>query len=103
MSAVGLLLELAALGIRVDAVDGQIRCRHSAGALPAELAERVRARRGAVLALLADPDELRAAMARELFDAEEESVRCRACGTERHDGLATCPLCHPPGRPETPR
>lgn len=103
MSAVGLLLELRALDIAVDIMDGQVRCRHAPGALPAELADRVRARRDEVLALLADPDALRAAVARALFDAEEELVRCRACGTARGAGAATCPVCHPPARPGTLR
>ncbi len=69
MSAAGLLLELRARNIAVDAVDGHIRCRHRPGALPEELAARVRARREEVLALLADPEALREAAARAIFAA----------------------------------
>ena len=98
MSAVELLLELRSRGVAVDAVGGKIRCRHTPGALPAELAERVRARREEVLALLADPDALRVAAAQEMFDAEPEPVRCRACGTKRGAGVVACPVCHPPAR-----
>ena len=98
MSAAALLLELRARGIEVDAADGKVRCRHAPGALPAELAARVRGRRDEVLLLLADPDALLVAVARGLFAAEEELVRCRACGTDRDAGRATCPVCHPPAR-----
>lgn len=99
VSAAGLLLELRHRGIEVDAVDGRIRCRHAPGALPAELAVRVRARRGEVLALLIDPDALRVAVAAAIFDAEEAVVRCRACGTERDAGASACPVCRPSARP----
>ena len=100
MSAAALLLELRARGIEIDVVDGQIRCRHAPGALPAELAGRVRAQRGEVLALLADPDALRLAVAQAIFDAVPDRVRCWACGTERDRRLRACPVCHPPARPE---
>ena len=118
MSAVGLLLELRARAVAVDAVDGKIRCRHAPGALPAELAERVRARREEVLALLADPDALREAAAREIFDAAPDGqvrplaeagpapgpARCFACGCERGEEVAVCPVCHPaPWPPRRPR
>ena len=103
MSAAGLLLELTALGIEVDAHGGMVRCRHAPRTLPAELAARVRARRQEVLALLADPDALRLAAARELFGAAEERVRCRACGTERGATTPTCPVCHPRPGVGTPR
>ena len=96
MSAAALLLELRARGIAVDAADGMIRCRHVPGALPAELGERVRARRGEVLALLADPDALRADAAALIFAAGEGGVSCRACGAEREAGPGPCPVCHPP-------
>ena len=96
MSAAGLLLELAARGIGVDAHDGMVRCRHRHGALPDELAARVRARRDEVLALLADPDALRLAAVWELFGAEPDLlIRCRTCGTERGAGTRACPVCHP--------
>ncbi len=108
MSAVTLLLELHERGIAVDIADGHIRCRHRPGALPAELAGRVRARRGEVLALLADPDALREAAAWVIFDAEPdgegkrpegegtpERLRCRACRSERELEMAVCPVCHP--------
>ena len=103
MSAAALLLELLARGIAVDAVDGKIRCRHAPGALPAELADRIRDCRDGVLALLADPDALREAAAREIFDAEPEPARCRACGTEHDPNAATCPVCHPPAWPRVGR
>ncbi len=108
MSAVTLLLELHARGIAVDVAGGHIRCRHRPGALPPELAGRVRARRGEVLALLADPDVLREAAARAIFDAEpdegkrpegevtQEGLRCRACRSERDPEMTVCPVCHPP-------
>jgi hypothetical protein len=70
VSAAAVLLELAAVGITVDAIDGQIRCRHREGALSHELAARVRAQRDEILSLLADPDAFRVAMAIEIFDAE---------------------------------
>jgi hypothetical protein len=70
MSAAAVLLELAAAGITVDAIDGRIRCRHPEGALTHELAVRVRAQRDEILRLLADPDAFRVAMAMEIFDAE---------------------------------
>ena len=103
MSAVGLLLELRARGIEVDAVGGRIRCRHAPGALPDELAARVRARRGEVLALLADPDALRAEAAGLIFGAGEEVVPCRACGVERGAVARPCPVCHPRPSAGTPR
>ena len=96
MSAPALLLELRARGVAVDAAHGKIRCRHKPGALPPELAERVRARRGEVLALLADPDSLRLAAARGIFDAEPDQLSCRACGTVREPRPGICPVCHPP-------
>ena len=95
MSAAALLLELRARGIAVDAVEVMVRCRHAPGALPAELAARVRARRGEVLALLADPDALRAEAAALIFAAEEGVVSCRACGSECNAAVAVCPVCHP--------
>jgi len=109
VSAVALLLELRAQGIAVDAAGDRVRCRHRPGALPADLADRVRAHRAAVLALLADPDALRAAAAEAVFDAAPEACpaagtvgesihrppRCRACGHEGAAGPA-CPVCHPP-------
>jgi hypothetical protein len=98
VSAIELLLELRRRGIAVDAVGGKVRCRHRPGALPAELAARVRAQRAEVLALLADPDALREAAARAIFGAGEHAVCCRACETEHDPGGPVCPVCHPPAR-----
>jgi hypothetical protein len=98
VSAAGVLLELRARGIEVDATNAKIRCRHAPGALAAELAERVRERREEILVLLVDPDVLRVAVAQEVFDAEEDVIRCRACGTERTAETASCPTCHPRAR-----
>ena len=109
MSAVGLLLELRARNIAVDAAGDRVRCRHRPGALPADLADQVRAQRAAVLALLADPDALRASAAEAVFDAVPEArpllstageaipspPRCRACGHERAASGPACPVCHP--------
>ena len=109
MSAVGLLLELRARNIDVDTVDGHVRCRHRPGALLPELAERVRARRAEVLALLADPDALREAAARAIFsaaadgDARPPAVdadppdppRCFACGGAQFAPDGVCLTCHP--------
>ena len=103
MSAAGLLLELRARGVAVDAVDGMVRCRHAPGALQSELAARVRARREEVLALLADPDALRAEAAALIFGAGEEVVPCRACGAERGAAAGPCPVCHPRPGAGTPR
>ena len=70
MSAADVLLELLERGIEVDALDGRVRCRHTAGALSSGLAARVREYREEVLALLEDPNALRLAMAAAIFDAE---------------------------------
>ena len=108
MSAVELLLELRARNIDVDALDGHVRCRHAPGALPSELADRVRAKRLEVLALLADPDELREAAARAVFGADADggahtpapagrgtTDRCFACGGARFAPDGVCLACHP--------
>lgn len=70
MTAAAVLLELLARGVAVDAVGGYLRCRHAEGALSPGLAARVREHREAILALLADRDALRLAMATAIFDAE---------------------------------
>jgi hypothetical protein len=70
VSAAGVLLELLEREIAVDAVAGQIRCRHAAGALSPGLAARVREHRDEILALLGDRDTLRLTMAAAIFDAE---------------------------------
>ncbi len=70
MSAAHVLLELIEHGIRVDVVDGRVRCRHTAGALSPGLAARVKEHREEILALLADQDALRLAMATAIFDGE---------------------------------
>jgi len=109
VSAVEVLLELRARNIAVDAVDGKIRCRHRPGALPPELAARVRARRAEVLALLADPEALREAAARAIFGAEADDDgrrsavdagspdprHCFACGGARFAPDDVCLVCHP--------
>ena len=107
MSAAGLLLELRARGIEVDAVGGRIRCRHAPGVLPPALAARVRARREEILALLADPEALREAAARAIFGAEADGGdepqwatavdrgRCFACGGARFAPDGVCLVCHP--------
>jgi hypothetical protein len=109
VSAVKLLLELRDHHVVVDVVEGQIRCRHRPGALPTGLAERVRARRGEILALLAEPDALREAVARLLFGGESDkgpsersgkdtqmaARACFACGQEQSSGAAVCTICHP--------
>jgi hypothetical protein len=70
VSAAEVLLELLERGIRVDAVEGRIRCRHAEGVLTPGLAARVREHRFEILALLADRNALRLAMVAEIFDAE---------------------------------
>jgi hypothetical protein len=70
VSAAGVLLELLEHGIAVDHVEGRIRCRHAADALSPGLAARVREHREEIMALLADPNALRLAMAAAIFDAE---------------------------------
>lgn len=112
MSAVALLLELREAGVAVDVVEGRIRCRHRPGVLPSELSDRVRERRAEILALLADPDTLREAVARVVFDAAADGGAkngamkdanpgariCYACGHEYGTEVAVCPRCHPPAR-----
>jgi hypothetical protein len=70
VSAAEVLLELLEHGIEVDTVGERVRCRHTEGALSPGLAARVREHREEILALLADRDALRLAMATAIFDGE---------------------------------
>lgn len=111
MSAIAILLELHRQGIVIDLVGDRIRCRHAPGALTPALATRVRAHRGEVISLLADPDALRLVAAQAIFDARIDRVtsntpasseeqpapmRCWACGLERVSRVTPCSRCHPP-------
>lgn len=70
MKAAEVILELMERDVEVTAIRGQLHLRHADDALPAGLVARVREQKPEILSLLADPEELRLAMAMAMFDAE---------------------------------
>ena len=70
MKAAEVLLELIEREVEVAAEAGQLHLRHPPEALSPGLVARVREQKPEILNLLADPDDLRLAMAMAMFDAE---------------------------------